>query len=169
MTERPLGGEATPPQELLEVVAAFVLGGWSKVVSPSAPEELLRVIVEGQQHSPIGEVVVRPYLLPERRAESARQHAAYDEAIGGLPVEPTPQEWRDISTAPKDGTRILVWRASRVRLMHWKALAGHKDGGHWDEWGLRLKELAAQPTHWMPLPPAPGPVSSQEETAQRKT
>jgi len=59
-------------------------------------------------------------------------------------------EWRPIATAPLDGRRILVWTAkSGCALAYW--FATDDDYGWWssDEQGV------VQPTHWMPLPPAP--------------
>ncbi len=61
--------------------------------------------------------------------------------------------WQPISTAPKDGTTILAWQDSRVRLLRWKRVEGFPDGGYWDEWHARLSHVP--PTHWMPLPEPP--------------
>jgi len=66
------------------------------------------------------------------------------------------QEWQHISTAPKDGTPILVFRPTadddcirRVGMDYWMTR------------GTYYKECWAhsnapdQPTHWMPLPKPP--------------
>jgi len=71
--------------------------------------------------------------------------------------------WRDIASAPKDGTTILVWRRvgawSVIGHARWEnvcGVAGWISHGFSDCPGnLGL----AFPTHWMPLPPAPEPQS----------
>lgn len=59
-------------------------------------------------------------------------------------------EWRPISTAPKDGTRILVYAAEREGLPAFQCVAAwHTDGG----WCVdELREA----THWHPLLAPPG-------------
>ena len=67
--------------------------------------------------------------------------------------EPRLGTWQPIETAPKDGTRVLTYCATtsfsnqRFDLMHF---AWH--------WRSHCMGLANQPTHWMPLPPAPREV-----------
>lgn len=68
--------------------------------------------------------------------------------------------WQPIATAPRDGTRLLLY---------WK---GHVVCGHWDEdrhvnrpcpyWSTDLEGIFRKtitrenpPTHWQPLPDAP--------------
>lgn len=58
-------------------------------------------------------------------------------------------EWRDIESAPDDGTRILVCGGRYVEVEIVKA-----DGGFWryyklQHWG------SSTPTRWMPIPPPP--------------
>jgi hypothetical protein len=69
-------------------------------------------------------------------------------------------EWRDIETAPTDGTWVLVWGPSQrwsSVMMAWFALnhrsgkAYWKDSTEWDDYEL----VDDQPTHWMPLPEPP--------------
>ncbi|TXH44453.1 MAG: DUF551 domain-containing protein [Desulfurellales bacterium] len=55
-------------------------------------------------------------------------------------------EWKDISTAPKDGTHVLLW----VEDGGW--YVGGWNGKSWDD-GNYFDSLAA--THWQPLPPPP--------------
>jgi hypothetical protein len=56
--------------------------------------------------------------------------------------------WQPISSAPKDGTRILTYALDHnpegiMRVVQWV------DGAK--EWGSGIHK----PTHWMPLPPIP--------------
>lgn len=75
--------------------------------------------------------------------------------------------WHDISTAPKDGTRVLVFGNEGVDVAkyieswseHQEYVRTAKDGdvyrtikqdnGYWET------DIAYCPTHWMPMPPAP--------------
>jgi hypothetical protein len=51
-------------------------------------------------------------------------------------------EWQDISTAPKDGFHILLWRDD-IQFVGYHAEAG------WCMQGCKL--INPEPTHWMPL------------------
>lgn len=65
--------------------------------------------------------------------------------------EQSKNEWREIESAPKDGTRILAVCGPHVCLLAWggKRPPGWKMGGDYGQsfWGT--------PTHWMPLPDPP--------------
>lgn len=57
-----------------------------------------------------------------------------------------PSSWRDISTAPKDGTQVLVWDEGAI------CMAGfNEDTGFWCDYG----NMEPAPTLWMPLPSPP--------------
>ena len=70
--------------------------------------------------------------------------------------------WLPIETAPKDGTRIMVF-------CPWVGVCGpanwdvcwfaKKPRPFWTHWGERIwgtsREREDQPTHWMPLPDPP--------------
>jgi hypothetical protein len=58
-------------------------------------------------------------------------------------------EWRDIGTAPKDGTDILVFHPESKEqfVCYWEL-------GCW--MFSADTGLIGSPTHWMPLPPPPG-------------
>ena len=69
-------------------------------------------------------------------------------------------EWKPIDTAPKDGTKILMFDGETMQIVDWDKLDywGTSDcGSGWrDEW---------YPTHWMPLPEAPNAEVSGAGTA----
>lgn len=76
------------------------------------------------------------------------------------PASPLPEGggWQDISTAPKDGTPILITRPTSYpaeeayHVVRWEEVDGFWfcHDGKFDTW-LR----GPDPTHWMPLPAAP--------------
>lgn len=64
--------------------------------------------------------------------------------------------WRDIGTAPKDGTRFLAFQADRESQRYecwWQ-----EDFANWEGWQDDWDNEPA-PTHWMPLPIAPSAAS----------
>jgi len=64
--------------------------------------------------------------------------------------------WRDISTAPKDGTAIIAYLPDEyyeVDIVHWDT--DGKGGLAWCRARCVDGLSAGDPTHWMPLPPAP--------------
>lgn len=73
--------------------------------------------------------------------------------------------WQPISTAPKDGTELLLFVKNRAGLPGC-LVAHYQPGGHciqdhpeiaegWYFFSGRQFDLATQPTHWMPLPSDP--------------
>lgn len=65
--------------------------------------------------------------------------------------------WQPIATAPKDGTRILLWlcfryrnQEPRVEIAKWHQPANKMVAGFW------ATPIRGEPTHWMPLPEPPG-------------
>ncbi len=60
-------------------------------------------------------------------------------------------QWRDIATAPKDGTEFLC-RSKEFGcvVVYWD------DFCEFPKWSAGFTDEALTPTHWMPLPPPPG-------------
>lgn len=58
-------------------------------------------------------------------------------------------QWRDIISAPTDGTRILARHlfSGEMFVVHWC--------NEIDEWTICKGEIVRNLTHWMLLPPAP--------------
>jgi len=70
--------------------------------------------------------------------------------------------WQPIAAAPKDGTKVLLadQRTSRVAQGRYIPQGAVGPVGHWYTFDAPLN---FQPTHWMPLPTAPG--TPQEDKA----
>ena len=68
-------------------------------------------------------------------------------------------EWQPISTAPRDGTRVLLYASPYgAGSGHWSHRQELSEGyfpveGHWKLHFCLNKD--AHPTHWMPLPASP--------------
>nr|WP_303705475.1 hypothetical protein [Brevundimonas naejangsanensis] len=60
-------------------------------------------------------------------------------------------EWRPIETAPRDGTEIIAMIARKRIRLAWYFKPSSRTEGWLDENGRSIN-----PTHWLPLPPAPG-------------
>jgi hypothetical protein len=69
-------------------------------------------------------------------------------------------DWQPIETAPKDGTRILLWDTDEAVIAKW----GEISMGGAEGWQIAVVnmvgdvnyyEAAFNPTHWMPLPEPP--------------
>ena len=67
--------------------------------------------------------------------------------------------WQPIETAPKDGQAILVTDGMDCYCVEWDE--------EFDWWTVDDNKLGpfrlrgSAPTHWMPLPPAPGPADGE--------
>ncbi|WP_417070760.1 hypothetical protein [Niveibacterium terrae] len=63
--------------------------------------------------------------------------------------------WRPIDTAPKDGTRVLLWWANATRIGWCAGIGASRDGGDW--WRVPSMEVSptGRPNLWMPLPDGP--------------
>lgn len=83
------------------------------------------------------------------------------------PAAPSAAQWMPIETAPKDGTPVLIWGATLC--VPGEMVVGIRSDEHDDLelWDIhdgkhgphRLR--GPSPTHWMPLPAAPGAQPSQ--------
>ncbi|MCK9549168.1 hypothetical protein [Aquamicrobium sp.] len=80
--------------------------------------------------------------------------------IRQLAAPATPNGWQDISTAPKDGTEILILRNGRVAIGRWNEDKYTKNPRpYWDgtdaAWQGKIWAREKEPTKWQPLPAAP--------------
>jgi hypothetical protein len=86
-----------------------------------------------------------------------------DEVTAMLSASPTPPAdgWRDIATAPRDGSLILACRPRWIRaaIFEW-----NDDDDNW--WSNDSEAVGApQPTFWQPLPPPPSTAPVVAEAA----
>lgn len=64
-------------------------------------------------------------------------------------------DWQPIETAPKDGSRILLYWPKTTRIPI-KIIIGNWRGDYWSNDLLYFDEEKRNcPTHWMPLPEPP--------------
>ena len=81
-------------------------------------------------------------------------------------------EWLPIEKAPKDGTRVLIFRKNRVAIgafdddKYLKRPVPFWDGTDAATWGKAWAKSNA-PTHWMPLPSPPGAELNFSNDAER--
>jgi hypothetical protein len=69
--------------------------------------------------------------------------------------------WQPISTAPKDGSQVILWWQDTERGGKPRAIQGEwycaKDGDEfW--WSSPSMPIGFVATHWMPIPPPPEPT-----------
>ena len=87
-------------------------------------------------------------------ADYAREIAAYRAALAAVPEPPVSDGWRDIASAPKDGTMIIAYRPTADNKCILKV-----GPDYWGMFGSRgswgRSNAAHQPTHWQPLPATP--------------
>ena len=97
-------------------------------------------------------------------ARAALNQKGIDAILAAL--RSTDTGWRDIATAPRDGTAVVGWGflnsrndngplRSAVMVAHVMRYRNYASGG--GDWvSACLSNVISQhPTHWMPLPPAP--------------
>lgn len=74
-------------------------------------------------------------------------------------------EWQPIETAPRDGSRVLVWSKhyiwNGVYTAYW-GRNGELNPFSWIGGHCRVSHID-HPTHWMPLPEPPSLEPSQEQ------
>lgn len=75
-------------------------------------------------------------------------------------------QWQPIDTAPKDGTRIMLWFAGGCDSAvcgEWNAVVG--DDRRWEGWRREGEDIIEDWqhlfTHWRPLPDAPSPQEGE--------
>lgn len=99
------------------------------------------------------ERMIRAYQV---RVDHGRNEHCHPEAMeAALDASGLWPVWQDISTAPRDGTNILVWWPLQIHCpvtAHWTDKWADGIGWKFTGWG---QVLQTSPTHWFPLPPPP--------------
>jgi hypothetical protein len=67
-------------------------------------------------------------------------------------------EWQPIETAPKDGSPVLAFDGEDIAVVTYYHASDTL--GWWEV----IYDVEFDPTHWMPLPPAPVSALSVHET-----
>ena len=90
----------------------------------------------------------------QQNAELVATISQFNSAISELQAENERLKqqlaWQPIETAPKDGTRVLLWRRA-IRDQPTPIMAD----GFWCETCWVWPYLLSEPTHWQPLPTPP--------------
>lgn len=63
-------------------------------------------------------------------------------------------DWMPIETAPRDGTRVVLWGASESVLAYWYGDSLGWQLVHTGAWAEDA-DVGIDPTHWRPLPEGP--------------
>ena len=79
--------------------------------------------------------------------------------------------WQDISTAPKDGTPVLLYSPEAAGKGRW--VGRYNSAPNWHCVKIGDKEMPppkpnnpGTPTHWMPLPEPPSKLDQDRDAAQ---
>lgn len=109
---------------------------------------------------------------PDCETQEQNKQYALEVADTVLALIQKEQGWREIESAPKDGTHILItsfntanW-SDGVDRSYWQTQTAHFSNGHWvtesypdSQYGYSeieyLTAYASGPTHWQPLPTPP--------------
>ena len=84
----------------------------------------------------------------EWKAVASKQAAMHDQAERERDEAREPK-WQPIETAPKDGTKIIVFESGQIMQVAWGGVFG-------DTW-QGFSFFVEYPTHWQPLPTPPEP------------
>lgn len=69
--------------------------------------------------------------------------------------KPDANGWMPIESAPKDGTRVLIWQGEAYVAWFEREYAWVSHGGAWISERYRSDTYEYAPTHWQPLPKPP--------------
>lgn len=124
---------------------------------PEAPPQLTAFLAKDPSKYVAAGDAKMPLILPAGMPPEMRDLIVENERLaaeierlraqGGVP-----EGWQDISSAPKDGTEVLLRTPTRRCVSRWFVLF---DEQYWFGVGPPSRNPEDQPTHWVPLPPSP--------------
>ncbi len=82
----------------------------------------------------------------------AAHERSYTAMLAASPQPPVVEGWRDIASAPRDGTQVLLWQP------HWEAMqtaVWFNDGHNRPGWLTMDGGEVIKPSHYRPLPAPP--------------
>lgn len=157
------------PDEHHETVIARL---WSAMLaaSPVVPvgvsrEEIARTLYEATPARVIHPLPIHSLSWDDiKTKDPARADRAYREAdaiLAALGTKGADTGWRDIATAPRDGTRLVLWDLSRAVFGSWRVDEGFSSkepmwlDESYNDYSCGFASNPLEPTYWMPIPPAP--------------
>lgn len=105
--------------------------------------------------------------------DAINMQAIARDALKVLRTQPPQDDWKDISTAPRDGSLILGWcpqenQYNKTKVISYGEPADwyKKSNKSWEGyWGYMTYDSIqhCKPTHWQPLPLPPKPAKTDGE------
>ena len=139
--------------------------GHQRLIELAAREMAILIrerLTEGDYHTGDVELAVIDDLLAslvsaETQVQDEKVFARSDQSgrsTADLRVDDRGGSWHPIETAPKDGSKLMLWCVDLVGGNGRVATGSWHDtfNGSWWDWGM---EYTLNPTHWMPLPSPP--------------
>jgi Protein of unknown function (DUF551) len=108
----------------------------------------------------VGPYDVSPHQEPPMIEREARAwvEARVMEAMGATVAFKPDAELQPIETAPKDGSQFLAFQSGRYFNCWW-----HDNNGFDEQYWMDEGDTEPNPTHWMPLPPAPDNAAAKRK------
>lgn len=122
------------------------------VLASISEQEVATLLVEGDVMRRLSANEVACYRWPEDTEQHRALRSAYMDGAAAMGAADT--GWQPISTAPKDGTRILawpVWSDGFPAEVCWREMK--RTPGRWETGCGPI--YGDGPTRWMPIPAAP--------------
>jgi len=82
-----------------------------------------------------------------------------------LTAQPADGVWREIESAPRDGTKIWLWDGKTVFVGKWITKMAFSEKNRTGEWVNDLNS-ARSPILWFPLPAPPAAARSEEQNGR---